>query len=101
MRSADEQLGHMSQKALVQDLGLLDAPAQAIHGDALPCRQELRELVHLVAKRDTRRRLDAQPATTCGTIRNRRLTGPMVATNSSTHSSVATTEMRAATSIKV
>ena len=49
-----EQLGDVSQQALVEDLGLLDSPAQAIDRHTLPRRKELSELIDLVAERDTR-----------------------------------------------
>ena len=85
-----EQLGNVGEQALVEDLGLLDSPAEAVDGHPLPRREELRELVDLVAERDARQ-TDCRDAVGVDvrTIRNRRLTGPTVATKSATSSSVA------------
>ena len=47
-----EELCYVGKQALVEDLGLLDAPAQPVDRDALPRSEKLRELVDLVAKRD-------------------------------------------------
>jgi hypothetical protein len=53
-----EQLRDVREESFVEHLRLLDAPTEAVHGHALPCREELRELVNLVAERDPRRRLN-------------------------------------------
>ncbi len=47
-----EQLGDVGQEPRVQDLRLLDAPTEPINSHALPRRQELCELIDLVAQRD-------------------------------------------------
>ncbi len=47
-----KQLGDVGEKALVEDLRLLDAAAQPVDRDALPRREKLCELIDLIAKRD-------------------------------------------------
>ena len=49
-----EQVGDMGQQSGIKDFRLLDAATQTIVGHALPCRQELSELIDLVPQRDAR-----------------------------------------------
>ena len=53
-----EQLRHVREESFVEHLRLLDAPTEAVDGHPLPCREELRELVNLVAERDPGRGLN-------------------------------------------
>ena len=50
-----EQFGDVGEQALVEDLGLLDSPAETIDGHSLPRSKELGKLVDFVPERNARR----------------------------------------------